>query len=142
MNTLSSYIHHNAVENVPDIAFGDMHHGVYIMTLLAWTWVLGAFWMAFGGEGESRFMVVISTVYFVIFFSIPIVMVRTGRKFVSASPNSQSFGRFLRTHIDTANGPLTGREALIQIVLIPVCLALCITFIAFAVMSARNTFGG
>lgn len=138
---MDSYVHHNALGNIPSVPFSDMHHGVYVISLLAWAWVLSAFWFTFGNQREGAFMVAISSFYFLIFFGIPILMTRTGRKISPALPNRQSFSEFLRSEVGTANGVLTGREALLQITLIPIGLAFCISGIAFAVVSARNAFG-
>lgn len=140
MNVLHGRYHHNAMANIPDIVFSDIHYGVYVLVLSAWGWVIGAFWFAFGSDRHSAFMVGISTIYFLIFFSVPLILARTGRKFISAKPNSQSFKSFLRSRVDTATCEMSGREAAVQIALVPVCLALCTTGIAIAVIFARNAF--
>lgn len=133
--------HHNSRENIPVLPFGELPKGVYVITLLAWTAFIGAFWAGFGSDLNSGFMVAISTVYMLVFFVTPILMLRMARKFGAAAPEKESLNSFLERPVDTNTGEINGREALIQIVLVPVCLAFCAGGIAYAFHSARFAAG-
>lgn len=141
MSLLKS-VHHNSIVNIPDIAFADLHAGVFVLMLLAWAWMLAAFWFTFGSQLEGGFMVAISTVYVLMYFGVPAVMIKTARKHSPHLPDRRSFGDFLRGYVQTATGRMEGREALVQILLVPVGLALCISGIAVAVISARSAVTG
>jgi len=130
-------VHHNSVANIPEIAFSDLHAGVFILMLLAWGWMLAAFWLTFGFQLEGGFMVGISTVYIAMYFGVPAVMIKVAKKYTPHLPDHRSFADFLHGNVQTATGRIEGWEACVQILLVPVGLALCITGIALAVMSAR-----
>jgi len=142
MNAEAHSLHHEAKENVLTIPFSEIHKGVYIVTLLAWAWLVGAFWIGFGSTLDSAFMVTVSTGYVLMFFGIPFLMMRIAKKVSSAHPELQTFNDFLSAHVDTSTGPITGREALIHIALVPVCLAIGTSGLAYAFLSARSAFGG
>jgi len=136
--SLFKRVHHNSAANIPDIAFSDIHAGVFVLMLLAWFWLLVAFWLTFGWELEGGFMVAVSTVYMAMFFGVPLAMIKVAKAHTPHQPDRRSFGDFLRAYVQTATGRMEGWEAAIQILLVPVGLALCISGIAFAVIAARS----
>jgi len=131
-------VHHNSLANIPDIAFADLHVGVFVLMLAAWAWLFAVLWLTFGTQLEGGFMVGISTGYVLMYFAVPAAMIKTAKKHTPHLPDRRGFGDFLRGHIQIATGSMKGWEATVQILLVPVGLALCISGIALAVIAARG----
>ncbi len=138
----STPVHHNSKENIPSTPFFDMHKGVYIATLLAWLSLLAIFWVGFGTNLESELIVAIATLYILIFFGTPIVMIRVANKFSPALPSKETFRGFLARSLNIRTGQISGHDALIQVVLVPVCLVLGTAGIAYAFHAAQQAAGG
>lgn len=106
-----------------EAAAPDLPARVGWMILAAYGAILAAFLMLYTGSGRAAFMVAISGVYIALFFAVPIAFLRNEPQ---RGPRP-SYARFLQTGIDTWTGHLTGREAVIQILIIPVMIAVAIT---------------
>ena len=94
-----------------------------------------AAWLAFGGATGTDLDLAIATVLCMVFLSIPIVLYRTARNRLQRT--NQNSKQFLESHVDIATGTITGTEAWLEVILIPVALALAATLIGgvFAFMS-------
>ncbi|MCF8470109.1 MAG: hypothetical protein K9G30_04945 [Parvibaculum sp.] len=138
----STTVHRNSKENIPSTPFFDMHKGVYIATLLAWLSLLAVFWVGFGTNLESEFIVAIATLYILIFFGTPIVMIKVANKFSPTLLSKETFRGFLAKPLSVRTGQISGHDALIQVILVPVCLVLGTAGIAYAFHAARQAAGG
>ena len=97
-----------------------MHRGVYKIALLCWAGFMAVFWVTFWMSSNALFMVVIGTFYALMFFGVPIKM----SQMAPTRPRVGSLGAFLRGQFATLDGPISGMDALLQVVLVPVALTL------------------
>tara|TARA_R110002110_G_scaffold322150_7_gene534564 strand:- start:18435 stop:18758 length:324 start_codon:yes stop_codon:yes gene_type:complete len=98
--------------------------------------------VGFGTNLESEFIVAIATLYILIFFGTPIVMIRVANEFSPALPSKETFRGFLARPLHIRTGQISGHDALIQVVLVPVCLVLGTAGIAYAFHAAQQAVGG
>lgn len=106
-----------------EAAAPDLPARVGWMILAAYGAILAAFLALYTGSGRAAFMVAISATYMAVFFAVPFAFLRNEPQH---GPRP-SYARFLQQGIDTWTGHLTGREAVIQILTIPVMIAVAIT---------------
>jgi type IV secretory pathway VirB2 component (pilin) len=92
-------------------------------------------WLTFARTGEGALFMLIVTLVFAAFAAVPLLTLRLGRREAAAKP--VSFREYLGQSIDTLTGPLSGRAALVQIIVVPVLLTLCLVGIAVALALAR-----
>jgi hypothetical protein len=97
-----------------------MHRGVYRIALACWAGFLAVFWMTFWMSANALFMVVIGTFYALMYFGIPIIMSRMA----PTRPRPGSLAGFLRGRFATIDGSVSGLDALLQVILVPVALGL------------------
>jgi hypothetical protein len=110
-----------------------MHRGVYKIALLCWAAFLSVFWVTFWMSSNALFMVVIGTFYALMFFGVPIKMSRMA----PTRPRTGSLAAFLRGQFATLDGPVSGLDALLQVVLVPVVLSLGGIAIGIIIHAAR-----
>jgi hypothetical protein len=103
----------------PDVpgAVGWMILGVYALIMLA-------FLVLFARDTEAGLMVAISGVYFTVYLGVPAAFFRT-----EARSGDIDLKRFLKDGLETWTGHVGGHEAIVQILLIPVALAIAVTAI-------------
>ena len=128
-NHAVQHVEHEVETAVPTQA--DIHHfpavkaqavmdpRIYQIALVCWIGFLSVFWLTFWMSANALFMVAISTVYAVVFFGVPYAMSRQVRNRPSTD---KSLFIFLREPFATLNGVMSGGEALLQVVLVPLCL--------------------
>lgn len=136
-----SFFHHNSKTNIPSLPFADLHKGTYIASGLAWLAFIAVFWAGFATDLHSAFMIAISTVYMVMYFATPGLMIRMAGRLTAHRSADGPFDAFLAGEVDTHTGPIGGRDALIQIILVPAALTLCTGGIAYAYHAARQAAG-
>ena len=85
--------------------------------------ILGVFWWTFRGDGEALFMVAVSAIYLAAYMGTPYVMNRAAK---IDGQQSGSFYNFLREPFETWTGVITGREALLQVILIPSAILIAV----------------
>jgi hypothetical protein len=110
---------------------------VYKIALLCWIGFLSVFWLTFWISANALFMVAISTVYAVVFFGVPYAMSRQVR---NRPDTSKSLLAFLREPFATLNGVMSGGEALLQVVLVPLCLTCGGIAIGIIIHAARAAY--
>jgi hypothetical protein len=84
--------------------------------------LLGAFTVATVGSAESILAIVVCVAFMIAFFTVP-------RLFFGIEPKAgrrPSFDRFMREGMETLNGRCGGRDALIQMLIVPVLLTLAV----------------
>ncbi|MFC2953337.1 hypothetical protein ACFOOP_15480 [Marinicaulis aureus] len=97
-----------------------MHGGVFKSLALVYAALLAVFWLAFQGDREALFMVAISAVYLAAYMGTPFMLSRVGGRVDPAE--DKSFAAFLREPFETWTGIVTGREAMLQVLLIPMAI--------------------
>ena len=97
-----------------------MHRGVYKVALSCWAGFLAVFWVTFWMSANALFMVAIGTFYALMFFGVPVIMSRMA----PTRPRPGSLAGFLRGRFATIDGPISGLDALLQVILVPVALGL------------------
>jgi hypothetical protein len=107
-----------------DYADGLLSNAVSIMAV-AYGLALGVLLLTFDGDTESLFSVSVVTGVFLIFFILPFAIQRDARWHRDAEETTSQ-------DVITWTGSLARNEALIQIVIIP--LAMAITFACFALI--------
>jgi hypothetical protein len=111
-----------------------MHPDVYRIALSCWVVFLAIFWMTFWISTNALFMVVIATFYGIMFFGVPYMLLRQ----VPGSTKAKGpLLTFLGQPFATNSGSIQGYEALLQVILVPLCLILGGTAIGFIIHSAR-----
>jgi hypothetical protein len=94
---------------------------VYLSVIAAFACILVASWLAFGRDPEADLGLAVATVLGIVFFALPIIMCRTAAARFSIQP--KQFDSFLSSKVETATGTLTGSQAWLQVLIIPVTLA-------------------
>ena len=98
----------------------DVPAGVGALIAAAYAALIAAFAFATVGSRESVFMIVISALFVVTFFTIPRIFLGTEAG-TGARP---SFERFLSEGMATMTGHSSGRDALVQMLIVPVFLTM------------------
>lgn len=117
----------------PTAAAPDVPAVVGKMLIGAYGGLLSAFTIAMVGSAHSIFAIVIAAVFMVAFFTVPIL-------FLKEEPGSganPSFDRFMRDGMSTLTGKSSGKDALVQMLIVPVfltCAALAMGVTAAIVM--------
>ena len=99
----------------PDVpgAVGAMIAGSYVL-------LLGTFALATVASAYSIYMITISALFLIAYFTVPWLFLRQEPK----SGRRPSLDRFMRDGMETLTGHSTGREALVQMLIVPVFLTL------------------
>ena len=92
---------------------------IYKIALGCWIAFLAVFWATFWISANALFMVVVGTFYAAVFFGVPYAM---SRQVKTRPETAKSLFTFLREPFATLNGTMRGAEALLQVVLVPLCL--------------------
>lgn len=100
----------------------DMHFGVYKAFAACWAALFAVFAGTFIESPYTIYLITIAIMAGVMFFGLPYVLSRVG---APATPLATgSFLDFLRGRVDTIYGPVSGMEALTQVLMVPVALTL------------------
>ncbi|WP_428409146.1 hypothetical protein [Hyphococcus sp.] len=97
-----------------------LHGGVFKSLALIYAALLAVFWLTFQSDGEALFMVAISAVYLAAYMGTPFMLSRVGGRVDPV--DDKSFAAFLREPFETWTGIVTGREAMLQVLLIPMAI--------------------
>ncbi len=100
----------------------ELHGAVFGIVAGCYLSMLGVFWWVFSGSSQTLFMIVVCAVYFAMYFGTPYMLSRLPKQSKLTAPRSATWSSFLRKPFATNTGLITGREATIQICLIPTCL--------------------
>jgi hypothetical protein len=98
----------------------DMHFGVYKAFAGCWAALYAVFAGTFIESPYTMYLITVAMLTGVMFFGLPYVLSRVG---APATP-AGSFLDFLRGRVDTIYGPVSGMEALTQVIMVPVALTL------------------
>jgi hypothetical protein len=107
----------------------SIHPIVVEIAVAAAIWFVAVTWLDFArGPGVDLDLAVV-TLFVVIFFALFLLTATYGRDDPRWHLPGPSFRAFLGARIGTATGPMRGRDALLEIPLVPVALALAATLI-------------
>jgi hypothetical protein len=108
-------------------------HPIAIETAIAAAlWFIAVTWLAFAHGREIDYLLVIVTLFFVIFFALFLFTATYSRGDPRWPTRRTSFREFLSGTVSTATGDESGRDVLIEIALLPVVLAIGATLIGLA----------
>jgi len=116
------------------VCYAQMHPGVYKIALACWMGLLGVFVLTFFSSANAMFMVVVDCVYAAMFFGIPWIF---HRMTPPGETRPRDFFSFLSGRVDTIYGPVRAGEALLQVILVPLCLGIGGIVIGLIIQSAR-----
>jgi hypothetical protein len=108
---------------------------VYRTVVFAFVWMMLVAWRAFGGTAGTDLDLAMATLLSMVFLGIPISLRWTARNRLKRT--NQDSKQFLKSRVDIATGTISGTEAWLEVILIPIALALACTLIGgvFALMS-------
>jgi hypothetical protein len=108
---------------------------VYISVLAAFAWIMLASWLAFAADMDAALSLSFAVVLGIVLFALPIII----REVAVANTRTkhEATGDFLSAPVETATGPLRGSSAWLQVLIIPLSLALAATLIGAAFVLAR-----
>jgi hypothetical protein len=100
---------------------------VYISILASFGWVVLASWYAFGSGGGIDLDLGFVTLIFAMFLGIPVILHGVGLRWTHSKP--KAFDDFWEHSVGTATGDLPAGQAWIQVLMIPLALAVAATLI-------------
>jgi hypothetical protein len=107
----------------------ELHPRVYTSVVLAFAWIVGIAWLEFGFERstEAAWIATVAVVIAIVFLNIPFIL----RHANGTRPrgHKQDMEDFLWSNFETATGSLRGWEAYVQIMTIPLSLAIAATLL-------------
>ncbi|HVV41956.1 MAG TPA: hypothetical protein VHC94_12915 [Nitrobacter sp.] len=106
-------------ETMGEAAAPDVPAAVGWMILGVYALIMSSFLLLFARDMEVGLMVAISGVYFTVYLGVPAVFFRT-----EARSGHVDLKRFLKDRLHTWTGHVGGAEAIVQILLIPVAVAI------------------
>jgi hypothetical protein len=109
--------------------------GVLAIGIAGYAGILAAFWFAFGGNSEAAFVLVIVSLFALMYFGLPYLMNRTAAKHGANERKPQSTSEFLMGDFDTFTGRISGWSAFWQYAFLPVALAFGALAIGIIMMS-------
>lgn len=112
----------------------SMHGGVFKVFAALNAAILGVFWWTFRSDAEALFMVAISGVYLAAYLGTPFIMSRVGRV---DTPQHKPFHQFLEEPFETWTGVITGREAMLQVLLIPGAIFITVIGISIIIQAVQ-----
>ena len=99
----------------------EFPRAVYGSVVAAFVFIVAASWVAFGSGADADLTLGFATVLTIVFFALPILV-----RYAAAARSSDKpakLDEFLSSRVETATGWLTGPEAWLQILIIPLSLA-------------------
>lgn len=106
---------------------GELPRAVYRSVAAAFGWMILTAWIAFGIGREADFALAAASVLIFIFLALPLLIYITASHHMAGK--QETLNHFLHSEVDTATGPLPGRDVWIEIAIIPVSLALAATLL-------------
>jgi hypothetical protein len=115
-----------AAENVEEVAFvptpamADLPSGVGRLLVGTYASLILVFFALFANSTLAAFSIVVCAFFVTMFFAVPRIFLA-----VEAAPGRRpSLDRFMHTGLDTLTGRTTGRDVLIQMLIVPVLVTL------------------
>lgn len=113
----------------PESSSSDVPAAVGGLMFAVYAALIGALWLATTGPGKSGFMIVIAVFFLLVFFAVPLIILRQE----PSNGSRPALHRFLSEGLATHTGHCSGKAALIQILIVPALLMLGILAIALEI---------
>jgi len=114
--------HHRIAARAAKAVHADLHPGVYVSFVGCWAALIAVFLATFAESPFTLFMLAVVIGYSIMFFGVPYVMSRVAPP--KTDIGNVAFLDFLRGKVQTLTGPVSGSEALMQVLMVPVALTL------------------
>jgi len=114
-----------------------IHPAILLVGALAYAWILTVLAFVLGATAEALFVIGISAVFLLIYLGIPAALAAAG----GADETTPSLRGFLDRPMRLWTGTVHGREAALQVMLIPLALAVGMTAIGIVIAVARAGVG-
>jgi hypothetical protein len=111
----------------------DMHPTAYGLWVGCWALLFSIMTWTFLGSASALFLLAMIGFYAAMFFAVPAALGR----FTMANRPAQHFADFLDSDMPILGGWISGREALVQMTMVPLALAFGAVFISNVVAWAR-----
>lgn len=113
--------------HLPERLVPDLPSAVGFMLVGAFAWIIGAYLITFWSDLQALEMVVVDALYTSVYLGVPWLILKMEPR---TGPNP-TLSAFLDRGLQTFTGHLTGPQALVQILTIPVALAVATTAMCF-----------
>ena len=107
----------------------SVHPAVIKIALSGAAWFLAVAWLDFSGGPEVDLVLSVVTGFFIMFFTLFLLTATMVINDPRWKEPKVRFSEFLNEEVGIDRGALRGRDVLIQIALLPVCLAIAATLI-------------
>lgn len=108
-------------------------HPIAVETALAAAlWFIAMVWIAFAAGPEIDYLLVIVTLFFMMFFTLFLLLASDSVKDPRWPSRTMRLREFLRSKVAIGSSTMSGRDVLIETALIPVTLAFAATLIGLA----------
>ena len=106
-----------------------VHPAAIGIALIAALWFIAVTWVSFAHGTEVDWDLVVVTLFFVFFFALFLFTASHALRDPRWRQRDTNLREFLRSEVGTATGPMTGRDVMLEIAVMPVSLALAATLI-------------
>ena len=106
-----------------------VHPAAIGIALAATLWFIAVTWVSFARGAEVDWDLVVVTLFFVFFFGLFLFTATYALKDPRWRQRDTSLREFLRSEVGTATGPMSGRDVMLEIAVMPLSLALAATLI-------------
>ena len=105
---------------------------IAVAALAAALWFIAMVWIAFAAGPESDYLLVIVTLFFMMFFTLFLLLASDSVKDPRWPSRTMRLREFLRSKVAIGSSTMSGRDVLIETALIPVALPFAATLIGLA----------
>ena len=124
----------SVAENAPRLALAlplltGVHPAVIKIALSAVAWFLAVAWLDFSGGPEVDLVLAVVTGLFIMFFTLFLLTASMVINDPRWKQPKARFSEFLNDEVPIDGGTMRGRDVLIHVALLPVCLAIAATLI-------------
>lgn len=106
-----------------------VHPATIGVGLAAALWFIAVTWVSFARGTEVDWDLVVVTLFFIFFFGLFLFTATYALKDARWRQRDTSFREFLKSEVGTATGPMSGRDVMLEIAVMPLSLALAATLI-------------
>ena len=106
-----------------------VHPAAIGVALGATLWFIAVTWVSFARGPEVDWDLVVVTLFFIFFLGLFLFTATYPLKDPRWRQRDTSFREFLRSEVGTATGPMSGRDVMLEIAVMPLSLALAATLI-------------
>ena len=114
---------YDAIERTaPGVAMRGVHPGALVSLVGLYAAMLSGFWIFFARSPEAALVLVMVTVLMLVYFALVIGGILVADAVDPAEPQ-RGFGAFLKGRVETLTEVITGKQALMQMLFLPACMA-------------------